>query len=122
MRRDKLDDLFKTDKPRYCILTAAEWKARPAPVLLSLVDEQGAPIVLTRIEAQGRLDANGAPKIALDIRTYFWHTPSLHTKHCLTSRLGPAERERRPRRRDAWNLADPFEGERVGSEKFRGGP
>ncbi|HBI46515.1 MAG TPA: hypothetical protein DDY78_27225 [Planctomycetales bacterium] len=50
-RLGKLEDLFKSGLPRYCVLTATEWKARPAPPLLRLFDEQGDPIVLTRIEA-----------------------------------------------------------------------
>jgi hypothetical protein len=51
-RLDKLGDLFKTERPRYCVLTAAEWHARPAPALIWLFDEQGAAVVLTRIEAE----------------------------------------------------------------------
>jgi 4-amino-4-deoxy-L-arabinose transferase-like glycosyltransferase len=56
LRADKLDDLFKTATPRYCILTAAEWKARPAPALARLLDEQGDPIVLTRIDADSSIE------------------------------------------------------------------
>jgi 4-amino-4-deoxy-L-arabinose transferase-like glycosyltransferase len=51
-RLDKLGDLFKTERPRYCVLTATEWQTRPAPALIWLFDEQGAAIVLTRIEAE----------------------------------------------------------------------
>ena len=56
LRLDRLQDLFKTRAPRYCVLTAAEWKARPAPALLRLLDEQGDPIVLARIEADSSIE------------------------------------------------------------------
>ncbi len=61
-RMDKLDDLFKTTTPRYCVLTAAEWKGRPAPALARLLDEQGDPIVLTRIEADSSIEQSPQPK------------------------------------------------------------
>ncbi len=41
LRVDNVNDLFETETPRYCLLTAAEWNARPVPALLRLVDEQG---------------------------------------------------------------------------------
>jgi len=62
LRVDKLDDLFKTTTPRYCVLTAAEWKARPPPALARLLDEQGDPIVLTRIEADSSIVQSPQPK------------------------------------------------------------
>ena len=55
-RLDRLEDLFKTRRPRYCVLTAAEWKQRPAPALLHLLDEQGDPIVLARVEANSSVE------------------------------------------------------------------
>jgi hypothetical protein len=55
-RLGKLEDLFKTGLPRYCVLTATEWEARPAAALLRLFDEQGDPIVLTRIDPISRLN------------------------------------------------------------------
>ena len=44
------DDLRDDGRPCYGLLTAAEWQARPAPVLLRLRDEQGDPIVLAQVE------------------------------------------------------------------------
>ena len=45
----ELDDLDGLGRPVYCVLTAAEWKARPGAALLRLRDEQGDPIVLRRV-------------------------------------------------------------------------
>jgi 4-amino-4-deoxy-L-arabinose transferase-like glycosyltransferase len=62
LRVDKLDDLFKAAAPRYCVLTAAEWKARPTPALARLFDEQGDPIVLTRIDPDSSIEQSPQPK------------------------------------------------------------
>ena len=50
-RVDDLADLAGGGKPAYCVLTAAEWQARPVAPLLRLTDEQGDPIVLGRMTA-----------------------------------------------------------------------
>ncbi len=62
LRVDTLDDLFKTATARYCVLTAAEWKARPGPALAHLLDEQGDPIVLTRIEGDSSVEQSPSAK------------------------------------------------------------
>ena len=49
-----LDDVGR-DGPCYCVLTAAEQRSRPAPVLLRLQDEQGDPIVLAQVAGSRRV-------------------------------------------------------------------
>ena len=51
-RVDNLEDLDGLGRPVYCLLTAAEWKARPGEALLRLRDEQGDPIVLERVRGK----------------------------------------------------------------------
>jgi 4-amino-4-deoxy-L-arabinose transferase-like glycosyltransferase len=49
--------LPRSYEPLYCILEEAEWRAwptdRPAQAIMSLRDEQGAPIVLVRVAGRG---------------------------------------------------------------------
>jgi 4-amino-4-deoxy-L-arabinose transferase-like glycosyltransferase len=57
-----LDDLPGDGRPCYCVLTAAEQRARPASILLRLADEQGDPIVLARLaESRARQGAGVGP-------------------------------------------------------------
>ena len=51
-RVESLGNLAEMGRPVYCVLTAAEWEARPVAALLRLQDEQGDPIVLTRLPAE----------------------------------------------------------------------
>ena len=51
-RVGRLRDLNGMGRPVYCVLTKAEWEARPGAALLWLRDEQGAPMVLARTAAE----------------------------------------------------------------------